>query len=473
MTDLLDTHDGLGLAKLVADRDVTPAELLELAVARAERLDPQLNFLAHKLYDRARAQAATSLSGPFAGVPFLVKDLHMDIAGAHSGEGSAFWGGYKAKTNSTVFERFEAAGLVTFGKTTTPELGLTGTTESKAYGLTRNPWDRTRTSGGSSGGAAVAVAAGVVPIAQASDGGGSIRTPAACCGIFGLKPSRGRVPMGPHRTEGWMGLSTVHAVSRSVRDNAALLDAIHGPELGSRYSAPTPDGSFLSQVGRDPGSLRIAMILKPATGQPVDPEVIAATRAAAALCESLGHHVEEASLPVDGVALGQAMVTTLGVCTAADIDARAEVVGRPPREDELETMTRIFVDIGRSASGDALYAANACFQDAAISMEQFMQGYDIVLSPTLARPPIALGKIDLSPADISAWTTEIMLFGPFTSLHNQTGQPAISVPLGTSSAGLPIGIMFAGGYGGEALLYRLAGQLEAAAPWATRRPPVG
>lgn len=469
--DAYSTYDGLGLAALVAARQVTPAELLETAIVRAEATDPTYNFLAHKLYDRARAAVAAPIpAGPFAGVPFLVKDLHIDIAGAPSGEGSAFWGGYRAKRNSTVFDRFEAAGLVTFGKTTTPELGLTGTTESAAYGLTRNPFDPTRTSGGSSGGSAVAVACGVVPLAQASDGGGSIRTPASCCGLFGMKPSRGRVPMGPDRTEGWMGLSTVGAISRSVRDSAALLDAIAGTEPGARYAAPTPERPFLAEVGRDPGALRVALVLRPASGQPVDPEVEAVTRDAARLLESLGHHVEEAVLPVDGGALGQAMMTTLGVCTAAEVDARAEVVGRPPRDDEIEPMTRTFIDIGRSVTGEAFYAAQQTFQEAAIAMARFMADFDIVLSPTLARPPIELGVIGLSPVDVSSWIYEIMLFGPFTALHNQTGQPAMTLPLGTSAAGLPIGVMVAGRYGAEGLLFRLAAQVEAAAPWAARRP---
>ena len=460
--------DGLAQAALVASKQVKPAELLESAIARAEAVNPQLNFMAQKLYDRARKTPAGT--GPFAGVPFLVKDLHVDIAGERAGEGSHLWDGYVPTVNSTLFDRYEAAGLVTFGKTTSPELGLTVTTESAAYGLTRNPWDPSRTSGGSSGGSAVAVAAGIVPMASASDGGGSIRAPASCCGVFGMKPSRGRMPSGPHKTEGWLGMSIAHAVTRSVRDSAALLDATHGVELGSRTSAPAPETSFFAATQRAPGKLRIAMMLSPPTGVPVDPEVIAATRATAKLLDGLGHHVEEAQPPLDGAAIAAAFVAVLGVCTAHDVDSRAAQLGRAIREGEIEPVTAMFAHIGRKTSGTDIIAANDMFQKAAIIMAQFMNNYDVVLSPVLGKPPIKLGLIDLAPADNARWTAEITTFSPFTALYNQTGQPAMSVPLGWSSTGLPIGMMFAGRYGDEALLYSLAAQLEEAAPWAETRP---
>ncbi len=463
--------DGLAQAALVASKQVKPAELLESAIARAEAVNPQLNFMAQKLYDRARN--APVGTGPFAGVPFLVKDLHVDIAGERAGEGSHLWDGYVPTVNSTLFDRYEAAGLVTFGKTTSPELGLTVTTESAAYGLTRNPWDPSRTSGGSSGGSAVAVAAGIVPMASASDGGGSIRAPASCCGVFGLKPSRGRMPSGPHKTEGWLGMSIAHAVTRSVRDSAALLDATHGVELGARYSAPAPETSFLAATQRAPGKLRIAMMLSPPTGVPVDPEVIAATRATAKLLEDLGHSVEEAQPPLDGAAIAAAFVAVLGVCTAHDVDSRAAQLGRAIREGEIEPVTSMFAHIGRKTSGADIIAANDMFQKTAIIMAQFMSKYDVVLSPVMGKPPIKLGLIDLAPADNARWTAEITTFSPFTSLYNQTGQPAMSVPLAASSTGLPIGMMFAGRYGDEALLYSLAAQLEEAAPWADTRPQLG
>lgn len=471
MDDVL-SLDALGQAALVASRQVSPGELLEAAIARAEAVNPALNFIAQPLYDRARAAAARSFTGPFAGVPFLVKDLHLHIAGERSGEGSRLWDGYRPAYSSTLFERFTAAGLNTFGKTTTPEMGLTVTTESRATGLTRNPWGLRHSAGGSSGGAACAVAAGVVPIAHASDGGGSIRCPASACGLFGVKPSRGRVPMGPHHTESWLGMTVGGAVSRTVRNSAALLDAVHGREPGSRYTAPLPDGSFLDHAGRDPGRLRIALMLVPATAVAVDPEVSGAVLAAAKLLESLGHVVEEAAPEVSGAELGTAMTAVIGASTAADVAARLRQLGREDAGNDIELVTQMWVHIGKSTSALQLLAANDAYQRAAVSVAQFQTRYDIILSPVFAQPPIELGKIDLSPRDMAEWTRNILGYSPFTALANQTGQPAMSLPLGMSAAGLPIGVMATARYGEEALLFSLAGQIERAAPWSGRRPPV-
>jgi Asp-tRNA(Asn)/Glu-tRNA(Gln) amidotransferase A subunit family amidase len=460
--------DAIGQAQAIAKGHVSAAELLEAAIARAEAINPALNFLAQKLYDRARSAAPAT--GPFAGVPFLVKDLHVHIRGERSGEGSNLWRDYRPDYNSVLYDRILAAGFNTFGKTTSPELGLTVTTESAAYGLTRNPWHPDHSAGGSSGGSAVAVASGVVPMAQASDGGGSIRCPAAACGVFGLKPSRGRMPAGPHGTESWLGLTVVGAVSRSVRDNAAFLDAIHGAEPGSRYVAPAPDGSFLAAVARDPGRLRVALNLSPPAGTPVDPEIIAATRAAARLLESLGHHVEEAGPQLSGGELGTAMVAVLAGCTAADIANRLAEMGRDSAGDAIETVTQMYVHVGGQTSARQLLDANAAFQRAAITVARFQERYDVILSPVFAQPVIELGKVDLT--DVATYTANVLTYSPFTALYNQTGQPAMSLPLGTDGKALPIGIMIAGRYGDEALLYALAGQLEAAAPWAQRRPPL-
>lgn len=463
--------DALAQAELVAKKAVKPIELLEAAIARAEAANPTLNFLAHKLYDRARKAAGAPLpAGPLAGVPFLVKDLHIDIAGEPSGEGSRLFKGYVPTENSVVYDRFTAAGLNTFGKTTSPEFGLTVTTESTAYGVTRNPWHHGHSAGGSSGGAACAVAAGVVPIAQASDGGGSIRCPAAACGLFGLKPSRGRVPLGPHRTEGWFGLSVVGAVSRSVRDSAAILDAISGPELGSRYTAPTPQATFLSEVTRSPGKLRVALQRTPHSGTPVDPQVLRELDKAAKLLESLGHHVEEAMPSLDAAALGAGMGAMLAVSTRAEVMARLRALGRDSAGDDIENVTQMFVHVGERTTGEQVAAANQAFQDAAIAIARFMTRYDIILSPVFAAPPIEIGKLHLG-IDSTQWTQVITAYSPFTGLYNQTGAPAMSLPLGWSDEGLPIGIMAAGRYGEEALLLRLAGQVEAAAPWADKRPP--
>jgi amidase len=472
-SDVLRENDALGLAQLVARKQVTAAELLELAIARAEALNPTYNFLARKHYDYGRQSIARGLpEGPFTGVPWLIKDLGTYIAGEVTGQGSRYYSDAKATVTSELVRRYERAGLIIFGKTTTPEFGLTPTTESAATGATRNPWNPLRTSGGSSGGAAVAVAAGVVPAAHATDGGGSIRIPASCCGLFGLKPSRGRVPMGPLRTEGWGGLSVAHAITRSVRDSAALLDATRGIEPGSRYGAPTPEQPFLQQVGRKPGKLRIALNVTPMSGTPVDPEVVAAVQAAARLCESLGHHVEEAAPQLDAGKLGRASFAIVSSSLAADLQAHEQATGIAPSLDVLEPVTLAYYNIGLKTTGLEYARANNDLQEAAVTMAQFMERYDVLLTPTLASPPLPLGILGLSPKAMNDYFTAVSAFTPFAGIMNYTGQPSMSVPLATSRNGLPIGVMFSGRYGEEALLFRLAGQLEQAAPWSGRRPDI-
>ena len=473
-SDVLEGHDALGLAALVKARKVSPTELLEAAIIRAEALNPRFNFMAQKHYDYARRKIAEGLpQGPFTGVPWLLKDLNTYIAGELTEGGSRFFRGYRATVTSELVKRQERAGFVVFGKTTTPEYGLTATTENKLTGDTRNPWNPERIAGGSSGGAAAAVAAGVLPAAHATDGGGSIRIPAACCGLFGLKPSRGRVPMGPLRTEGWGGMSTHHAVSWTVRDSAAVLDATHGVEPGSRYSAPSPDATFLSQVGKPPGKLRIALMLKPLSGAPVDPEVAEAAKAAARLCESLGHHVEEAMPKIDYAALATTGFTLMGASVAADALDRAKALGVTLGPDLLEQTTLEMIEIGKAATAMDFARGNNAYQAAAVAIAQFMANYDVILSPVLTHPPKLLGQIGLSTGGgMMEWGQRIGGYTSFTGVFNGTGQPSMSVPLAMSADGLPIGIMFTGRYGEEALLFRLAGQLEKAAPWAGRRPPV-
>lgn len=468
---VLDDHDAMGLAQLVRDKSVSPTELLDMAIERAEASNPRFNFMAQKLYDYGKKAIAVGLpKGPFQGVPLLVKDLNTHIAGERSGQGSRFYADYRPDYTSELVRRHLAAGFVIFGKTTTPEFGLTGTTESVAYGLTRNPWNPERIAGGSSGGSAAAIAAGVVPLAHASDGGGSIRIPASCCGLFGMKPSRGRIPMGPKRTEGWGGLSTHHAISRSVRDSAAMMDITHGTEVGSRYGAPTPEGSFLSQVSRDPGKLRVALMLETPAGTPVDPECVAAARAAAKLLESLGHHVEEKSPKVDAQALGVANFATISSALAADIEDRAKLTGIKPSPDVLEKVTLVFLQYSQQFKAIDVARANNLYQETAVALGQFMTGFDIILSPTMATPPIALGRLGLMPDNFEKWGAEAAAFTPWTGLSNVSGQPSMSLPLAMSSDGLPIGVMMTGRYGEEALLFRLAGQVERAAPWSARRP---
>lgn len=469
---LLSSHDALGLAGLVRQRQVSPSELLEAAIARTEALNPRFNFVAQRHYDYARKALAAGLpKGPFTGVPWLLKDLNTHIAGELTEGGSRFYRGFRAPVTSELVTRIERAGFVVFGKTTTPELGLTGTTENKLTGDTRNPWSPDRIAGGSSGGAAAAVAAGVLPAAHATDGGGSIRIPASCCGLFGLKPSRGRVPMGPLRTEGWGGLSTHHAVSWSVRDSAAILDATHGSEPGSRYGAPAPAEGFLAQVGKHPGKLRIALMLDSPSGSPVGPDCRAAAEAAAALCDRLGHHVEIAQPKWDVGAIGLAAFQVMAAAIAADLIDRGKATGITPGPEVLEPITLAFMGFGQSVSGMDYARANNTLQSLAVNLGRFMQKYDVILAPTLAAPPVPLSRINLTPdCDFQQWGQRVAVFSPFAQMANLTGQPSMSVPLGQSQAGLPIGVMFTGRFGEEAVLYRLAGQLEQAAPWFNRRP---
>ncbi len=469
LAQLLEEKDALGLAELVARREVSPAELLEAAIDQVETLNPHYNFLAREHYALGRQAIADGLpEGPFTGVPWLLKDLNTYIRGEVTGQGSRYYADNRASLTSELVLRHQKAGLVIFGKTTTPEFGLTATTESKATGDTRNPWNRDRIAGGSSGGSAAAVAAGVLPAAHATDGGGSIRIPASCCGLFGLKPSRGRTPSGPRRTEGWGGLSVHHAITRSVRDSAALLDATHGLEPGSRYGAPTPERPFLEEVQRNPGRLRIALDLGTS---PVDPDCAAAVRDAAQLCEALGHHVEEAAPALDHEAIGMGSLALIASSICADIEARQAATGIPPGPDVLETVTLAYYEIGQKTGGPDVVRGNDAFQKAAVRMARFMDEYDILLSPTLASPPVPLGVLDLSPDDVSTYFQNAGAFTPFARIFNVTGQPSMSVPLGMSRDGLPIGILFTARYGEEALLFRLAGQLEEAAPWGHRRPP--
>lgn len=472
--EVLGSHDALGLAELVRTRAVAPSELLEAAISRAEALDPRFNFMAQRHYDRARTAITGGLpKGPFTGVPWLLKDLNTYIAGEITENGSRLYKGYRASVTSQLVTKFEQAGLVIFGKTTTPEFGLTGTTESVLTGATRNPWDPQRIAGGSSGGAAAAVAAGVVPAAHATDGGGSIRIPASACGLFGMKPSRGRVPMGPLRSEGWGGMSVHHAVTRSVRDSAALLDAIHGVEPGSRYGAPSPEIPYLDEVERDPPALRVALMLAPFSGSPVDPAVIAATEAAARLLESLGHHVEQAAPQLDMASLGAASAVLTASSVAADCEDRAKLLGVTLGPELVERTTLEFINIGRSFSARDYARANNAFQSAAVTIGAFMSRFDVILAPTLAAPPLPLGRIGLDTGrSMADWGAEVGRFAAFTGIYNGTGQPSMSVPLAISEEGLPIGIMFTGRYGEEGLLFRLAGQLERAAPWAQRQPSI-
>src|SRR5262245_20367026 len=466
-----DRFDGLGLAELVRRRQVSPSELLEHAITRLEAVNPALNTVVAKLYDRARAAIADGLpDGPFTGVPYLLKDLGAHYAGAVTSFGSALFKDFVVDHDSEITARLRRAGLVIFGKTNTPEMGLAASTEPRLFGPTRNPWSLAHSSGGSSGGSAAAVAAGVVPMAHATDGGGSIRIPASACGLFGLKPTRARNPMGPDAGEGWGGASVGHAVTRSVRDSAALLDATSGPDLGDPYWAPPPARPFLEEVGRDPGHLRIAITTTPWNGQPVDPECAEAARAAGRLCEKLGHSVEEASPVVDAQALGAATLVIIGANLRVALEARAKALGRELAEKDVERVTWIRALDGHTARAADYARSIGVVHRTGRQVAPFFRRFDVLLSPTMCRPPHPLGVIDMMTDDLDRYGQAVLGTIAFTSLWNACGKPAMSVPLAWSHAGLPLGVQFIGGFGDEATLLRLGAQLEAAQPWADRRP---
>ena len=464
-------YDGLGFADLVRRKEVTPAELLEAAITRAEAANPALNAIITRLYDEARATIAAGLpSGPFTGVPYLLKDLGALYTGAPTSYGSALFDGNVADHDSEITARMKRAGLVIFGKTNTPEMGLCPSTEPRRFGATKNPWNLAYTAGGSSGGSAAAVASGIVPMAHATDGGGSIRIPASCCGLFGMKPTRARNPLGPDAGEGWGGASVGHAVTWSVRDSAALLDATAGPDVGDPYWAPPPAGPYLAEVGRAPGRLRIALTTTAFNDHPVDPECADAARAAAKLCESLGHTVEEARPQIDAQALGLAVRIVIGANVRAALEARAAALGRPLAETDVERVTWGRVLEGVKFTAWEYARSIGVIHRTGRAVARFFTGYDVLLSPTMCRPPQRLGVLNMSSTDDAAYLDAVLASVGFTSLFNNSGNPAMSVPLATSRDGLPIGIQFAGRFGDEATLFRVAGQLEAASPWADRRP---
>ncbi len=468
-------EDAVGLAALIAGRQISAAEALEAALARAAKVNPALNAITMDLSERARREAAGApggtLSGPLAGVPFLLKDLGPKLAGAPTTESCKLYAQDIAAADSPLTMLYRAAGLVIFGKTNTPELGLEPVTEPQMFGPTRNPWDLGRTSGGSSGGAAAAVAAGILPAAHASDGGGSIRIPASCCGLFGLKPSRGRVSYAP-KDEGWGGFSCGHVVSRSVRDLAVLLDIGGAPQPGDPYWTAPPARPFLEAAGADPRPLRIAFSTAAFGAEAIDPECAEAVRDAAKLCEDLGHQVEEADPPIDRASLAAAGVV-ISASVAADLDAKASERGRPIAEDEVETVTWQSYQRGRQISGSlyiqSLRAAHALGR----AMGAFFASYDILICSTLGMPAVPIGYLKGGdPPDWEGYARRLFAFMPNTQAFNITGQPAASVPLAMSRSGLPIGVQFVGRQSEDALVLSLAGQLERAAPWAARRPPI-
>ena len=468
--------DATALAALVAKKEATPLELVEAAIARIEQLNPTLNAVITPMYDQARAAAKGKIpDGPFRGVPYLMKDIGASVGGVRMCMGTAALKDFVPDHDAELTVRLKKAGLIIVGKTNTPELGLLPSTEPRLFGPTRNPWDTSRITGGSSGGSSAAVASSILPMAHANDGGGSIRIPASCCGVFGLKPTRARNPLGPDTGDMLSGLVCEHAVTRSVRDSAALLDATSGPDVGDPYWAPPPARPFIKEVGADPGRLRIAFSTTTATGAPVHPDCVAMVQDVAALCADLGHTVEEAGLPsaegTNAILTNAFMVLWLGGC-AANVNGIALMTGRPPSAADYEPLTWALYERGKVYSASDYLIALRLLQQLARGLAHFFETYDLLLTPVLAEPPVPLGTFDAPPDDpMKAWA-RVAAFAPFTPIFNATGQPAMSVPLYWNREGLPIGAHFVARFGDEATLFRLAAQLEAARPWAGRRPPV-
>ena len=463
-------HDVTALAGLIRAREVSAAEVLEAALARADAVNPAVNAIVLRLDRRARAAATGPGDGRFAGVPFLFKDLYTFEAGVPAGNGSRFWDGFVAPADLTYVARCRAAGLVSFGRTATSEEGISISTEPVATGPTRNPWNLERTAGGSSGGSAAAVAAGIVPMAHGSDGGGSIRIPAAQCGLFGLKPSRGRNPMGPFVGEGWAGLACSHVISRSVRDSAAMLDATAGPEAGDPYAAPAPPRPFEREVGADPGRLRVALHFTGLDGVALDPENRRAVEEAGRLLEGLGHHVEEAIPEIEAAALNRAIMVIVAANAWNTVVYRSAELGREPDGAGYERASWEIARAGPAIGAPEYAAAVGAFHRAGRAFGRFFERYDVLVSTTMRRPPFPLGTLRPDRTGGDEFARQCHAEMPVTHFFNMTGCPAMSVPLHWTDNGLPVGIHVGAGYGREDLLLRLAGQLEAAQPWFDRRP---
>jgi amidase len=466
--------DAVAQAALVRAGEVTALELTEWAIGRIEALNPILNAVVTPTFEQAVAEArAVPLDAPLAGVPFLLKDLVTEMSGVRFTEGSRFLRDVVSHQDSELVQRLRRAGVVVLGKTNTPEFGMVPTCEPLLHGPTCNPWDTTRSTSGSSGGSAAAVASRMVPMAHANDLGGSIRYPASACGLFGLKPTRARVPLGPEYGDAASGWACEHALTRTVLDSAALLDVLSGPMLGDPYPAPPPARRFAEEVGADPGRLRIGFSAHTADGSLGHPDCVAALEDAVELCADLGHELVEADLPGLGPRTGAAIGTVFNVAVAWIVAYWIERLGREPGDDELEPLTRAYWDLGRAVSAaDYLLAVGECQRFARV-VARFLTGIDVWLTPTLSTPPALLGEITSTPEEpLRALEAGGRTVAYSAVVANITGSPAMSVPLWWNADGLPIGVHFLGRYGDEATLFRLAGQLEAARPWADRRPAV-
>lgn len=463
-------HDGLGLAELVRRKEISPGELLETAIAVCEQKNPKLNAVVTPLFDQARDAASKEVpNGPFAGVPYLFKELVVSVLGAPTTFASRLYADNMPVAESELVRRCRQAGFLVMGKTNSSEFGLSPVTEPSLFGPTRNPWNPAYSPGGSSGGSAAAVAAGILPMAHATDGGGSIRIPASCCGLFGLKPTRARITAGPESGEGMAGFASQHAVSWSVRDSAALLDVTAGPMPGDPYYPPPPATPYLEQAGRDPKPLRIAYSVRAPNGAGIADECINATKQMARLCESLGHMVEESQPEFDIELVQNGFLSVFQANTMTNIGRATG--GAMPAPGEVEPLTRALAERGRAIPASEYIKILQGLQRESRRIAAFFADHDMWLTPTLATPPPLLGQFGTDDEDVEGWFSRLTAFIPFTFICNVTGQPAMSVPAGkTPSEGLPVGCHFAAPYGEEGLLFSLAGQLERARPWAQNRP---
>jgi amidase len=478
MPDDLAFMDATGQAELVASRQVSPRELVDAAIDRIAKLNGELNAIVTPLFAKARAAADSELpQGPLRGVPFLLKDLGALSKGDPYAGGVklARAAGYVADHDSVITERFRAAGLVCVGRTNTPELGLVPTTEGEAYGPCRNPWDPGRSCGGSSGGSAAAVASGMVPVAHASDGGGSIRIPASECGLVGLKPTRGRVPLWPDFAELWGGMAVDLAVTRSVRDMAAMLDVAGGPCPGDLYTPPQPPRPYREEVGADPGRLRIGLLTTaPDPSLPTHPHCAAAAQETARLLESLGHVVEpQYPRALHDPDISQAFLPCFATWTAQQLDLHGVVLGRPLTAADVEPTTWLLAEMGREVSGTQFVTAlEAIHHYSARVQRWWADGWDLLVTPTISEPPPPLGSYTAPPDNPFRPVIRSVAEVAYTIPFNMTGQPAVSLPLHWTDDNLPVGTQLVAAYGREDLLLRVASQLEGARPWADRRPPV-
>ena len=479
-------HDALGLAELVRKGEIAPIDLVETAIRRIEAVNPEVNAVIHRRFEEARAEARqVDRSAPFAGVPFLIKDLGMEVAGMPMCTGSRGFKDYVSKEDSFAVRKMKKAGLLILGKTNTPEFGITPFTEPLLFGPTKNPWNTAYSPGGSSGGSAAAVAAGMVPLASANDGGGSIRIPASCCGLFGLKPSRGRVSWSALEGEMWAGAAVENCVSRSVRDSAAYLDVIQGAAPGDPYVIKPPARPYLDEVRTAPGKLRIGYTAAHTLGHSVDESCLRALRQAVDVLRSEGHEVSEADLPYRKEDLTAAFLIVIAGEMAGEIRVLAQYLGRKVIPSDVEPNTYAFYLLGRSYSAADYTFAKHKWGEICRRIAGFHEKYDILLTPTLGRQPIRTGSLQPTAwekriisvvnalglgkairATIESLADQIYDYMPWTPFANLTGQPSMSVPFyWTPDDNLPIGVMFTARYGEEDLLYRLAGQLERAAPW--------